>query len=112
MDIAIGRYHHRDSPVHCLDPRTKLLVLLLLIVSVFLVRSPWGFLLVASFALATIALSQLPLLLVLRGLRPTIWIFVSIMILHVFFVNGDSRPLFSVGPIKATWKGKKNAAAA
>jgi energy-coupling factor transport system permease protein len=105
MDITIGRYHHRDSPVHRLDPRTKLLALLFLIVSVFLVTSPWGFLLVASFALATIALSQLPLPLVLRGLRPMIWIFVSIMILHVFFVNGDSRPLFSVGPVKATWKG-------
>lgn len=105
IDITIGRYHHRDSPVHRLDPRTKLLALLFLIVSVFLVRSPWGFLFVASFALATIALSQLPLLVVLRGLRPMIWIFVSIMILHVFFVNGDSRPLFSVGPVKATWKG-------
>jgi len=105
MDITIGRYHHRDSPVHRLDPRTKLLALLFLIVSVFLVRSPWGFLFVASFALATITLSQLPLLVVLRGLRPMIWIFVSIMILHVFFVNGNSRSLFSVGPVNATWKG-------
>ncbi len=105
MDITIGRYHHRDSPVHRLDPRTKLLALLFLIVSVFLVRSPWGFLLVASFALATIALSQLPLAVVLRGLRPMIWIFVSIMVLHVFFANGNSKPLFSVGPVKATWKG-------
>jgi energy-coupling factor transport system permease protein len=105
MDITIGRYHYRDSPVHRLDPRTKLLALLFLIVSVFLVRSPWGFLLVASLALATIILSKLPLLVMLRGLRPMIWIFVSIMILHVFFVNGGSRPLFSVGPVKATWKG-------
>jgi energy-coupling factor transport system permease protein len=105
MDVNIGRYHHRDSPVHRLDPRTKLLALLFLIISVFLVRSPWGFLLVASYSLATIALSQLPLLVVLRGLRPMIWIFVSIMILHVFFVNGNSKPLFSVGPVKATWRG-------
>lgn len=105
MDITIGRYHHRDSPVHRLAPKTKLLVLLFLIVSVFLVTSPWGFLLVASFALATIALSQLPLMVVLRGLRPMIWIFVSIMILHAFFMNGDSKPLFSIGPVKATWKG-------
>ncbi len=105
IDITIGRYHHSDSPVHRLDPRIKLLALLFLIVSVFLVTSPWGFLLVASFALTTILLSQLPLLIVLRGLRPMIWIFISIMILHVLFMNGDSRPLFSVGPVKATWKG-------
>jgi len=104
-NIAIGQYHHRSSPVHRLDPRTKLLALLFLIISVFLVKNPWGFLMIASFVMFVIILSHLPLRLVLRGLRPMAWLFASIMILHVFFADGSSSPLFSLGPVKATWGG-------
>ena len=95
-NISIGRYYHRDSPVHRLDPRTKLLALLLLIVSVFLVRASWGFLIMVSFVAGAVLLSYLPLRLVLRGLRPMVWLFASIMILHVFFTGGGFRP---------TWEG-------
>lgn len=95
-NISIGRYYHRNSPVHRLDPRTKILSLLLLIVSVFLVRASWGFLIMASFVAGAILTSFLPLRIILRGLRPMIWIFVSIMLLHVLFTDGGFRP---------TWEG-------
>ena len=95
-NIRIGGYYHRDSPVHNLDPRTKLLALLLLIVSVFLVEASWGFLIMVSFVAGAVLLSYLPLRLVLRGLRPMIWLFASIMILHIFFTGGGFRP---------TWEG-------
>ena len=112
-DIAIGRYYHRDSAVHRLNPRTKLLALLFLIVSIFLIRNPWGFLIIASFLMFTIALSHLPLRLILRCLRPVVWLLVSILILHAFFADGDttsagndrSKPVFSLGPVKVTWEG-------
>ncbi len=98
-NINIGRYYHRDSPVHRLDPRAKLLALVFLIVSVFLVRATWGFLIIASFITGAIFLSRLPLRLILRGLRPMIWLFVSIMILHVLFTGDGFRP---------TWTGVYN----
>lgn len=112
-DIAIGRYYHRDSAVHRLDPRSKLLALLFLIISIFLIRNPWGFLIIASFLMLTIALSHLPLRLILRCLRPVVWLLVSILILHAFFAggnttsvgNGRSKPLLSLGPVKVTWEG-------
>jgi len=105
-DVTIGQYHHRNSPVHRLDPRTKLLILLLLIISIFLIRSLWGFFIIASFVIFVILLSHLPLRLVLRGLRPMAWLFASIMILHIFFAGDSSaKPLFSLGPVKATWGG-------
>jgi energy-coupling factor transport system permease protein len=105
-DVAIGQYCDRSSLVHRLDPRAKLLALLFFIISVFLVKNLWGFLIMASFAAATILLSHLPLRLVLRGLRPMAWLFASIMILHIFFADGGStNPLFSLGPVTATWEG-------
>ncbi|MFC1716400.1 energy-coupling factor transporter transmembrane component T family protein [Candidatus Poribacteria bacterium] len=98
-NINIGRYYHRDSPVHRLDPRTKLLALVILIVSIFLVRANWGFLIIASFVTGAIFLAHLPLRLVLRGLRPMIWLLVSIMLLHILFTGDGFRP---------TWPGVYN----
>jgi len=98
-NINIGRYYHGNSPVHRLDPRGKLLALAFFIVSVFLVRSPWGFLIMASFIVGVIFLSHLSPKLILRGLRPMIWLFASIMLLHILFTGGGFRP---------TWEGFYN----
>ena len=35
--IVFGQYIHRNSPIHKLDPRVKLMVLMVLMVSVFLI---------------------------------------------------------------------------
>lgn len=94
-NINIGRYYHRNSPVHGLDPRAKLLALAFFIVSVFLVKSPWGFLVVALFIMGVIFLSHLSPKLILRGLRPMIWLFVSIMLLHILFAGGVFRPTWA-----------------
>ena len=107
-NINIGRYYHHNSLVHRLDPRTKLFALLLLIVSVFLAGNLWSGLFLASFLIAAILLSRVPLRLVLSGLRPMLWIFASILALHIFFTDGSSNPLFTLGPVTATWEGVQN----
>ena len=38
-NIVFGQYIHRNSVIHKLDPRTKLLVLVLLMVGIFLIPS-------------------------------------------------------------------------
>ena len=90
IDTTIGRYYHRSSPVHRLDPRTKLLALICLIISASLVKNLWGFIVLAVFVVAAIFLSRLPFRLILRYLRSMIWLLVSIMLLHVFFSDGSS----------------------
>jgi len=90
IDTTIGRYYHRSSPIHRLDPRTKLLALILLIIAASLVRNLWGFIVLAAFLVAAIFLSRLPFRLILRYLRSMIWLLVSIMLLHVFFSDGSS----------------------
>ena len=90
IDTTIGRYYHRSSSVHRLDPRTKLLALIFIIVSASLVRNLWGFIILATFVVAAIFLSRLPFRLILRYLRSMIWLLISIMLLHVFFSDGGS----------------------
>jgi len=97
IDTTIGRYYHRNSPVHRLDPRTKLLALIFLIISASIVRNLWGFIVLAAFVVVLILLSRLPLRLILRYFRSMIWLLVSIMLLHIFFADGSS--------LKPTWEG-------
>ena len=40
--VTIGQYIPRDSPVHRLDPRTKIAAVTLLMVAIFVVRTLWG----------------------------------------------------------------------
>lgn len=46
-DITLGQYFPGNSPIHRLDPRTKLTLMLVYIVMVFLVQDMWLFMGVA-----------------------------------------------------------------
>ena len=48
LNITMGQYYPVDSFVHRLDPRTKILLTILMIVAVFMVHSLVGYALVFS----------------------------------------------------------------
>jgi energy-coupling factor transport system permease protein len=86
--ITLGHYLPGNSLLHKLDPRVKLLSLLILIVALFLVKTFWGFILFASFILIIFASSQLPWRYFLRGLKPILYIVLFTLILHFLFTKG------------------------
>ncbi len=86
--VRIGRYYPMPSPVHRLDPRTKLVCALALLVGAFLVRRPGGLVILAVFALGALYLAELPPGQVLSSLRP-------VAVLLVF--TGAAQLLFSPG---------------
>ena len=59
-DITIGQYYPSDSPVHRLDPRTKLVITFLFIVIIFFVRNYSGYLFILAFNSLVIALYKIP----------------------------------------------------
>lgn len=87
--ITIGQYLPGSSYIHRLDPRTKLLVTVLLIVVLFLVDTFVGYGLIAAYVLLAFWLSQVPIKYVLRGLRPIIFIIVLTLTLNVFMTPGE-----------------------
>ena len=42
-DITVGQYYPSDSPIHRLDPRTKLVITFLFIITIFFVRYYSGY---------------------------------------------------------------------
>ena len=49
-DITLGQYYPVDSPLHRLDPRTKILMTIGFVVAVFLVTQVWGYLVAGILA--------------------------------------------------------------
>ncbi len=100
-NVTLGQYYPVDSPVHRLDPRTKLLITIGLIVSVFLARSLVGYGFLLLYILFSSRLSKVPFRIVLRGLKPLRVILILTFLLNLFFTPGTTV-LYSVWIITIT----------
>lgn len=85
---VIGSYLPGTSVIHRLDPRTKILVLLVYVITLFVVAGWAGQVLLAVFVLAGMALGRLPPRAVLRGLRPILWLVLITVILNALMTPG------------------------
>ena len=87
-DITLGQYYPADSIIHRLDPRTKLLAGMLLMSG--LIASVHSLVLITlSFLLFfIIALANVPYSLVLRNIKPFLWLFLLTLIIHLFWTSG------------------------
>lgn len=68
-DITIGQYYAGDSLIHQLDPRTKMMGVLVYIIVLFLVKNPWWYLLCLGVILILYYLAQVPVSYLLKGLK-------------------------------------------
>jgi energy-coupling factor transport system permease protein len=101
--VTIGQYLPRTSPVHRLDPRTKILLVTGLMIVLFFVPAFAGFGLFAAFLLGLFVLGEIPLGYALRGLRPVVFLLALTIVLNTFFAGGASgAELFRLGPLIAT----------
>lgn len=89
-DITLGQYYPGDSPVHRLDPRSKIVLTFAYIAFVFLSAHFWGYAMLGAAVIAVIAMARLPFVSVLRTWRPLLWIFIMTFLLNVFFVPGET----------------------
>ncbi len=100
-DITLGQYFPGNSPVHRLDPRTKLIMLVVYIVALFTAGGIVSYCLMLAFLLTSIALSGIPVKSFIRGLKPLIFILVFTGVLNLFFTQ-DGNVLVSVWVITIT----------
>jgi energy-coupling factor transport system permease protein len=102
-NAAVGQYMPGDSFMHRLDPRTKMLTSLGVVIGLFVVSEPWAYALLALPLMLGIMVSQVPLKLITRSLRPLTFIMVLTFALHLFMDPGEA--IFSIGRITATYEG-------
>jgi len=87
-DITIGQYIARDSIIHALDARIKIIITAILIIALFTINSFSGFGFFSLFILTVILLSKISFLKVVRGLKPIIFLIFLTLFIHIFLTNG------------------------
>ena len=87
--IALGQYYPANSILHRLDPRIKIILAIMYIVCSFLCKNILGFALLILSAVLLVLLGNIPLKMVLRGLRPVLFILIFTAAINIFWTSGD-----------------------
>ena len=102
-DVTLGQFFPGSSIVHRLDPRCKLLLTIVYIAALFTAQSYVSYAVMLIVTGVCIALSRIPLKVILRGLKP-LWIIIALTaVLNMFFTPG--RELVSFWKITITYEG-------
>ena len=89
-DITLGQYFPGKSPIHTLDPRTKLIVLVVYIIALFSAVSWVSYALCLACLISCIAISRIPVKSIVKGMKPLVMILVFTGILNLFFTGGET----------------------
>lgn len=103
-DITLGQYFPGNSFIHRLDPRTKLVGLVLYIIGLFTAENWISYGLMLAFLLTTIAISTVPVKSFLKGMKPLVFILTFTAVLNLFFTEGETV-LVSFWTLKITAEG-------
>ena len=86
-DITLGQYFPGYSVIHLLDPRTKLIMLVVYIVALFLCKSWVSYGLIFVFLIWIIKISTIPPKSIVKGMKPLVMILVFTGLLNLFFTQ-------------------------
>jgi len=89
-DITLGQYFPGTSPLHRMDPRTKLIGIVLYIVALFLAKSVLTYGIMFAILATLIAISRVPLKSILRGMKPVVFILIFTAILNLLYTPGET----------------------
>ncbi|MBQ9973538.1 MAG: energy-coupling factor transporter transmembrane protein EcfT [Oscillospiraceae bacterium] len=89
-DITLGQFFPGSSPLHRMDPRTKLLGLILYIVALFLADWFVSYAVLFALLVTLVAISRIPLRSIVRGLKPVVFILVFTAVLNLFYTPGEA----------------------
>lgn len=103
-DITLGQFFPGNSVFHKMDARTKLILTILYIVIVFLAKTIESFAAIMVFTGILIVCSRIPLKIILKGMKPLLFIMCFTFLFHIFFRTGEHL-LVSFWKIHIYWEG-------
>jgi energy-coupling factor transport system permease protein len=104
--IILGQYADTGSVIHRLDPRTKLLCILAVMLSFVLMKTFAGYVAATVLVAGLILIASLPVRMIFRGLKPVLFILSFTFMYHVLLTDGT--PLWPGFFLKVTQEGIKN----
>lgn len=101
--ILLGQYVPGNSIVHKLDPRTKIILTFLYVITLFLARSLAGYLMMAAFTVFAIGLTGINPMRFLVSVRAVIFILVITVAINAFTSEGEA--IYRIGFLVVTKEG-------
>ena len=93
-DVTLGQYAPRNSIVHGLDPRSKVMIFMSAMVCALFLKQSLFLCFFGISGLFIYRLSRLRASIALKNMRPFVWLFLLTFLLHAFFTDG--RVLFKL----------------
>ncbi len=89
-DITLGQFFPGNSMIHRLDPRTKLILLVVYIIALFSATSWISYGVCLVFLVSCIISSRIPVKSIVSGMKPLVMILVFTGVLNLFFTGGET----------------------
>jgi len=106
-NITIGQHYPIESKIHDLDPRVKISITFIYIISLFLINKFYAYFLVFLFLAIVIGLSKVPFKMIIRGLKPILIIIAITFLINLFMTPGEI--LYQIGFLDITREGLRQA---
>lgn len=103
-DITLGQYYPAHSLTHKLDPRVKLLGLVLYTIFLFLVDSMSGYVCNIVVLAIVVGLTGVPVKKIVKGIRSILFLVLFSVVFIVLFTKGENV-VFHYGILSITWQG-------
>lgn len=94
-NIALGQYMPLDSVVHKMDPRSKIMIMLFLMVAIFIPAGVLGYAIIGAFILFSLYLSKLNIQYALRTMKPMLWMMAFLLVINLLVIK-TGTPLCSI----------------
>ncbi len=108
-DVTLGQFFPGDTVVHRLDPRTKLILVIVYIVALFAAKTYAAYALVMIVLIVCVSLSQIRFTTIMKGVKPILIVILITGILNLFFTQGE-HVIFRLWKLTMTWEGVRTAA--
>ena len=89
-DITLGQFFPGDSVLHRMDPRMKIILLIVYLVGVFFAKTFLAFGLLMIFVAAICLVSRINFKVIIKSLKPILFIIVFTAIINIFWTKGDT----------------------
>lgn len=95
-NITLGRYVAMDSPIHRMDPRAKIMAMLLMLVAIFFPAGWLGYAIIFCCASCLVLAAKLSVGYIWKSVKPMLYMMVILLIVNSFAVREGTR-LFGIG---------------
>ena len=100
-DITLGQYFPGSTLAHRLDPRTKMMMVLIYIVALFCAKSFLSYGILALFLFVSVRISKVGFRALIRGMKPLVVILIFTAVLNMFYTPGHAIASFWIFTLTA-----------